>query len=94
MKCFLRNNSPEIQQQLEDVGIECCICCNFTEANWLSYSGATPGMVHGIYPDYAGVESYFGTTWEEEKERFLKDNPESIDCGTDIELFIKTIKDE
>lgn len=94
MKCFLKDNSPEIQQQLKDAGIECCLCCEFEDTFWLYYSSITPNIVHGVYPDTDGSSyGWAGKTREEEEKLFLKRNPDVIDCGTDVDLFIKTIKD-
>lgn len=92
MNCFLRDNSPEIRKKIEDAGIECCLCCEFEDSFWLSYS--IPNTVHGVYPDTDGSScGWAGETREEEEKMFIKRNPDSKDCGTDVDLFIKLIKD-
>lgn len=92
MHYFLRDNSPEILQKIRDAGINTCICCEFKNANWLNYYTFVE-EVHGIYPDEEREWSNLNT-WEGYKEYFLSElKPDSIDCGTDVELFIKLIKD-
>lgn len=95
MKCFLRSNSPEIRKKLEENGIEVCVCCEFEGSEWISYSQATPGTVHGIFPgdnEELWSEDYFGTK-ETFKDIFLRDAQDYKDCGEDVDLFIKTIKE-
>ena len=94
MHYFLRDNSPEILQKIRDAGIKTCRCCEFKNANWLDYYTSV-GDVHGIYPDVEGEWNQgLPTTWEEYKEYFLSElESDSIDCETDVDLFIKLIKD-
>lgn len=98
MKCFLRANSTEIRQRLKDSGIEACICTTFNNAEWLSYSECGKSLeVHGIYPgndkEEWGTERIFGNK-DNFKEVFLSNNRDYMDCGEDIDLFIKAIKNE
>ena len=93
MNCFLRTNSQEIRDKLLSEGIECCPCAEFPEAEWLDFSEVST-KVHGIYPaEYPFDQQYFGTK-DNFRELFLERNKDSTDCGEDVELFIKIIKDE
>lgn len=96
MKCFLRANSPEIRKKLEENEIKVCTCCEFEDSEWISYSQATPGIVHGVYPgddeEEWGTERIFGNK-DTFKEVFLSEHKNYIDCGEDVDLFIRTIKE-
>lgn len=96
MKCFLRANSLEIRSKLEENGISACVCCAFSNADWLSYSEVTPNIVHGVYPgddeEEWGTERIFGNK-DTFKEIFLSEHKNYIDCGEDVDLFIRTIKE-
>lgn len=97
MKCFLRTNSPEIRNKLEENGITVCVCATFQSAEWLSHSGINKRFqVHGIYPgdnkEEWGTEGVFGNK-NNFKDIFLSDHNDYIDCGEDTDLFIETIKE-
>ena len=94
MKCFLRTNSPEIRKQITNAGITVCICASFPQSEWLTYSEANPVYhVHGVYPadDDEPEKFYFGDK-SNFKEIFLEGAKDYLDCGEDVELFIKTVK--
>lgn len=97
MKCFLRANSPEIRNRIEENGIKVCVCCTFPVAEWLNYSEVTPNIVHGVYPgddeEEWGTEGLFGNK-STFKDIYLAEHKDYIDCGEDVELFIETIKAE
>lgn len=92
MHCFLRTNSEEVRDRIKNSDIDVCSCCSFTDAEWLYGSH---NSVHGIFPAKEGDwdAKYFGTK-ENFKEMFLTNNPDCVDCGEDVELFIKTIHGE
>lgn len=93
MKCFLRTNSPEIRDRIpKECDILVCGCALFPESEWLCFSGVNG--VHGVFPaDDPVYQSLFGTK-DNFKELFLERHKDFVDCGEDVELFIKTIKDE
>lgn len=92
MKSFLRTNSKEIRARILNEGIECCPCSEFLDAEWLYFSNA---KVHGVYPgndeEEPGTEFIFGNK-DNFKNIFLADHTDCIDCGEDVDLFIKMIK--
>ena len=84
--CFIRMNTPEIREGLEKLGYHICICANFDGAEWLD-TLILNGTVHGIgYFD----KEMFGSNWTKEKElnSHLSENKNSIDCKTNVELFL------
>ena len=85
-RCFIRKNSKELQERLADIGYSICRCANFTNVEWLNTLPIN-GTVHG--KGYFDAEMEF-PDWTVEKElsRFVSDNPSSIDCGTNEELFL------
>ena len=92
--CFIRKNSEELQRKLSDMGYCICPCANFEDAVWLdTYKiGVT---VHGV--GYFDSEiKYTDCTREKELKRFIRENPEKIDCGINEELFfaIAALRDD
>ena len=85
-RCFIRKNSKELQERLADIGYIICRCANFTNAEWINTLPIN-GTVHGKGYFYAEMEL---PDWTVEKEltRFVIDNPSSIDCGENEELFL------
>ena len=84
--CFIRKNSKELQNKLADIGYSICRCANFKNSVWL---GTLPinGTIHG--KGYFDAEIEF-PDWTVEKElnRFVSENPKSVDCCTNEELFL------
>ena len=92
--CFIRKNSEELLKKLSDMGYYICPCANFEDAVWLDTSkiGVT---VHGV--GYFDSEiKYTDCTREKELKRFIRENPEKIDCGINEELFfaIAALRDD
>ena len=85
-RCFIRKNSKELQKKLADIGYSICRCANFTNAEWINTLPIN-GTVHG--KGYFDAEMEF-PDWTVEKElsRFVYENPSSIDCGENEELFL------
>ena len=84
--CFIRMNTPKIREGLAKLGYHICICANFDGAEWID-TLVFNGTVHGIgYFD----KEMFGSNWTKEKElnRYLSENKNSIDCKTNIKLFL------
>lgn len=85
-RCFIRCNSEGLRQKLIAIGYYICPCVHFEGSDWLN--SLTPnGSIHGIgYID----KDMFGADWTQEKElsRFLIENDNGIDCGTNEELFL------
>lgn len=93
MKCFLRTNSEKIRGLLKEAGITVCVCAAFPQSEWLVHSSPSmPYSVHGVYPaDDDEPEGIFFGNKDNFKEIFLRDHKDYVDCGEDVELFIKTI---
>ena len=85
-RCFIRKNSKELQNKLADIGYSICRCANFTNAEWLS-TLLINGTVHGKGYFYVEMGNADWTV-EQELNRFVYENPSSIDCGTNEELFL------
>ncbi len=85
-RCFIRKNSKELQNKLADIGYSICRCANFTNAEWINTLPIN-GTVHG--KGYFDAEMEL-PDWTVEKEltRFVIDNPSSIDCGKNEDLFL------
>lgn len=85
-RCFIRKNSKELQKKLADIGYSICQCANFENSVWLDTLPIN-GTIHG--KGYFDAEMEF-PDWTVEKElnRFVIDNPQYIDCGTNEELFL------
>ena len=84
--CFIRKNSKELQDKLASIGYSICRCANFTNAEWLNTLPIN-GTIHG--KGYLDVEMEFpDLTVEKELNRFVSENPEYIDCGTNEKLFL------
>lgn len=85
-KCFIRKNTKELQEKLKALGYHICACVHFKGSEWL-VGLILNGSIHGIgYID----KEMFGADWTQEKElsRFLIENANGIDCGTNEELFL------
>ena len=84
--CFIRKNSKELQKKLADIGYSICRCANFTNAEWINTLPIN-GTVHGKGYFDAEMEN---ADWTVEKElnRFVYENPSSIDCGENEDLFL------
>ena len=92
--CFIRKNSLELQMKLSDMGYYICPCAKFEDAVWLDTS-KIGGTVHGV--GYFDSEiKYTDCTREKELKRFIRENPEKIDCGINEELFfaIAALRDD
>ncbi len=85
-RCFIRKNSKELQNKLADIGYSICRCANFTNAEWLS-TLLINGTIHGKGFFYVEIGN---ADWTVEKElnRFVYENPSSIDCGENEDLFL------
>ena len=85
-RCFIRKNSKELQKKLADIGYNVCTCVDFMNAKWLNTLPIN-GTIHG--KGYFDAEMEL-PDWTVEKEltRFVIDNPSSIDCGENEELFL------
>ena len=85
-RCFIRKNSKELQEKLADIGYSICRCVNFTDAEWLS-TLLINGTVHGKGFFYVEIGNADWTV-EQELNRFVYENPSSIDCGKNEDLFL------
>ena len=83
-RCFIRKNSEELQNRLQQIGLKICCCCNFEGACWLSFLPLN-GTVHGVgygdetmsYPQYKILEMFLSEYDENE-----------IDCGENEDMFV------
>lgn len=87
-KCVvLKTVSPQILDKLRESGLTVCICCEFEGTAWLVFRPGLPFDVHGEGYDFEEL-GLVGT--EANLRYFEKVTPNYIDCGTDIDKFIKT----
>lgn len=91
---YLADNSPEIRQELKDVGMELCRCCEFKDAIWLHYNEDL-NSIHGVgYDDDAW---YLNFTPQAIIQYGLWDDIEhgyDVTIVHDVKDFIKLIKEE
>ena len=85
-RCFIRKNSKELQEKLAGIGYSICRCANFANAEWLS-TLLINGTVHGKGYFYVEIGNADWTV-EQELNRFVYENPSSIDCGKNEDLFL------
>lgn len=78
IECFIRKNTPELREKLENLGVYMCICTGFDGWDWLSYSEDT---CHG-FPEFDEVGGNV-------RQYFLNNLTNEIDCGENEELFIR-----
>lgn len=71
----------------QDHNCNACICCEFEGTAWLVFRPGLPFDVHGEGYDFEELR-LVGT--EANLRYFEKVTPNYIDCGTDIDKFIKT----
>lgn len=88
-KCFIRKNTPELQDKLKKLGYHICICCKFKDNIWLHNFISDEHNryeIHGI-----GVWDVEDSQ-EEALNLYITDNAENsnpaIDCGDNEELFL------
>jgi hypothetical protein len=87
-KCFIRKNTPELQDKLKKLGYRVCICCQFKDNIWLNnfLTIKNDPSIHGI-----GVWD-IEDSQEEALNSYLSANANrlnpSIDCGENEELFL------
>ena len=87
--CFIRKNTSELRKKLEELGHTICKCCDFEGADWLDIITHKDASytVHGIGYDGEFDDIYGTLTQQERFSEFLK-TTNSIDCGTNEELFL------
>ena len=88
-KCFIRKNTPELQDKLKKLGYHICSCCKFKDNIWLH---------NFISDEHDRYEIHGLGAWDVEDNQeevlnlFLIGNAEhpnpAIDCGDNEELFI------
>jgi hypothetical protein len=88
-KCFIRKNTPELRNKLENLGYHICSCCKFKDNIWL----------HNLISDKHDRYEIHGLgAWDVEDNQeevlnlYLIGNAEhpnpAIDCGENEELFL------
>lgn len=87
--CFIRKNTPELRQKLEDLGYRVCICATWKKSAWLdTFLLDKESSSHGI--GFSDLWEQIGM--EEECQRFVEENKTSlhprIDCGTNEAMFL------
>lgn len=88
-KCFIRKNTPELQDKLKKLGYHICSCCKFKDNIWLH---------NFIMDERARYEIHGLGAWDVEDNQeevlnlYLIGNAEhpnpAIDCGDNEELFL------
>lgn len=71
-KCFIRKNTPELQEKLKEMGYDICPCANFKTSAWLDNCIET-NSIHGVPEHSIGI---------------LLHDTDAIDCGENEELFL------
>lgn len=71
-KCFIRKNTPELQEKLKEMGYDICPCANFQTSAWLDNCIYT-NSIHGIPEHAIGM---------------LLHDSDAIDCGENDFLFL------
>lgn len=89
--CFIRKNTPELRDKLQELGYYICHCTVvYRDAVWLVTCNKTgKPSVHGIGYGDKNIQSAL--------DFFLYENEKSenplIDCGEDEEMFLKIAKE-
>lgn len=83
----LKENSPEIIKILSSNNIECCSCCAFEGAVWLTYEDSITHIVHGE----GYTDELFPCTQQEVLNRFVAEAKNIYYCK-DVNEFIEKIK--
>lgn len=88
-RCFIRKNTPELQDKLKKLGYHICCCCKFKDNIWLH---------NFISDEHDRYEIHGLGAWDVEDNQeevlnlFLIGNAEhpnpAIDCGENIDLFL------
>lgn len=88
-RCFIRKNTPELQDKLKKLGYHICCCCKFKDNIWLH---------NFISDEHDRYEIHGLGAWDVEDNQeevlnlFLIGNAEhpnpAIDCGENEELFL------
>lgn len=88
-RCFIRKNTPELQDKLKKLGYRICCCCKFKDNIWLH---------NFISNEHDRYEIHGLGAWDVEDNQeevlnlFLIGNAEhpnpAIDCGENEELFL------
>lgn len=89
--CFIRKNTPELRNKLEELGYHICPCAEFKDSIWLCTSFITnSSTVHGI--GYSTEDLIIRKTTQDDLDFFLYENSKSqnpsIDCGDNEEMFL------
>lgn len=90
VECFIRKNTPELRNKLEDLGFHICPCTKFEDSIWLNTCKLSlETSIHGLgYWD----ETFPCTSVDETLNLFLEENKAktypAVDCGENEELFI------
>lgn len=86
---ILKENTPQIRENLFAAGIKCCECCDF-KAPWLNYNHSITHLVHGV--GYPGSDE--DTTTEEQRlDCYVKECKDPYYCES-VEEFINKIKEQ
>lgn len=90
-ECFIRKNTTELREKLQNIGYKICPCVEFENSVWLSTSFFhDEPSVHGI--GYSTEDLTGRKTTQDELDFFLYENSKCknplIDCGEDEELFL------
>lgn len=91
--CPDNKDKDKIGLRLSEHGIKLCQCCYFDMWDYLSY-GSTIGTVHGIANDDYVCEVYGKQgNISDTRMEWIAYKKEIIDCGEDLEMFIKQVLD-
>lgn len=86
---ILKENNPQIRENLLAAGIKCCECCEF-KTPWLNYDHTINQLVHGVgYPN----DDKDTSTEEQRLKCYVKECKNPYYCKS-IEEFINKIKEQ
>lgn len=71
-KCFIRKNTPELQEKLKEMGYDICPCVDFETSKWLDNNIET-NSIHGVPEHSIGI---------------MLHEADAIDCGENDKLFL------
>ena len=89
-KAFIRKNTTELRNRLEELGFSICSCCTFEGSVWLNNCPENSyNYIHGI--GYLCEDLGINTTSQALDMFLLESSSNYIDCGENEDLFIELI---
>ena len=89
VECFIRKNTQELRNKLNELGYHICSCTEFEDSKWLeTFSQLDYPTVHGVgyWDETCPFEPHQALDFFV-KENTTRETP-SIDCGENEDLFL------